>query len=993
MSLSSAPPPASANGVDEPPPHLGSGFPLVDLIGWVLIFVLLALPGIALAYRGASPLGFAAGFAIALLTLEGFLLWPVIAIGAFAAYLVLAGSSPPDALLIACADTLEAVAAAAVLRRFGLAGEVGSVRQALVLIGAALFAPMLSATVLGLGFALFHSGNLDHHGEVWVIRWMADASGILLSAPWLLAWAGENAASDLARRPYEFAAILLGTLALVGFCYWYDDALSWLGLATLPPAAFLLPPVVWAVVRLRPRDCLTVLVLASSLAIVGTVLLSPGNMLVPLLRLQLLVSGIAIGCLLFIGATMERIKAQQSLKAKEEGFRIVFDQAAVGMALTAADGRLISVNRSLCETFGYAPHELIGRRLADMGDPTFLDSPWGELALVAEREERSVAEKRYRRKDGTPLWVRISSSRLEGAGDACCLSMVEDISVSHRAEAALRQSEERLRYVTEAAEVGYWDWDLSTNRLEWSERCKILFGISAEESLTYERFLSTINPDDRERTETAVQKALRGDGDYDVELRVVWPCGTDRWIHSKGRVAFDAEGKALRMAGVAMDITSRKAMEDAVRRLSQHDALTGLPNRVLIHEYASHLLAQARRDRERVAFLFVDLDRFKPINDSYGHDVGDTVLKEVARRLAGCVRGEDFVGRLGGDEFLVVLTHIHRGDNAAKVALHALVRLDMPMHVESLSLQVTPSIGISVFPDDGATVDELIKNADTAMYHAKECGRNNFQFFRPELNIKAERALNIEGRLREALDRGEFQLYFQPVVDLANGRPWAAEALLRWPGMDAEPGTFIAVAEAAGLMQPLGRWVLREACRQQRRWLDKGLPLLPVAVNISAAQLRDKAFAQQVADAVQEAGLSAPGLRLELTESTVMGQAESAAATLPALHDMGVKVAVDNFGVGLSSMDRLSHLPLDILKLDKTFVRAIGRDPKSVAVIEAILALARSLALEVVAEGVETEDELAFLRQHRCALGQGYLFSRPLPARQFENWYREALAA
>ncbi|HEX5394168.1 MAG TPA: EAL domain-containing protein, partial [Rhodocyclaceae bacterium] len=604
-----------------------------------------------------------------------------------------------------------------------------------------------------------------------------------------------------------------------------------------------------------------------------------------------------------------------------------------------------------------------------------------------------VVEKRCRRKDGSQVWVRITSSLLHDAGLAHCISIVEDISKRQQAEAALLQSEERLRYVTDAAGVGSWDWDIATDRLEWSDRCKAIFGVAQDEPLSYQRFMDTIGPEEQGRVAAAVQRALEGEGDYELEFPVIWPCGTGHWVHAKGRVAFDAIGKPLRMAGIVIDITARKSMEDAVRRLSLHDVLTGLPNRSLIYEYGDHMLSQAQRGDGRVAFIFVDLDHFKPINDNYGHDAGDAVLKEVARRLSDCVRGEDFVGRLGGDEFLAVLSHINNADNAARVALQVLKKLDQPISFGELSLQVSPSIGLAVSPEDGNTVDELIKNADTAMYHAKVIGRNNYQFFRPEMNERAEQARVLAHELRLALERGEFQLHFQPVVQLADGLPRAAEALLRWPGAEVGPELFIPAAESAGLMPALGNWVLREVCRQQRHWLNRGLPLLPVAVNISSLQLNDEHLPEHIRGATNASGLPWGGLSVELTEQSVTGHGAAANRVLADLHRMGVKVAVNDFGAGTSSINELGHMQLDSLKLDRSFVRAIGHDPAAVPVIDAILALARSLNLDVVAEGIESEEVLQFLRERNCPLGQGFFFTQPLPGREFEDWYRESLAA
>ncbi|ANQ85712.1 hypothetical protein dqs_2682 [Azoarcus olearius] len=433
------------------------------------------------------------------------------------------------------------------------------------------------------------------------------------------------------------------------------------------------------------------------------------------------------------------------------------------------------------------------------------------------------------------------------------------------------------------------------------------------------------------------------------------------------------------------DITERKAAE----RIAQHDPLTGLPNRALLYEFAEHLLAAATRERAGAAVLFVDLDRFKPINDTYGHQIGDAVLKQVATRLGECIRGGDLIARLGGDEFLAVLAKIGRAEDAASVARHALDHLRQPYRVDGLELTVTPSIGISLFPQDGEEIEELIRNADAAMYHAKENGQNDFQFFRAEFNDRMREALRIESRLRQGLADREFVLFYQPVVDTETVEVVGAEALLRWPAMNSEPGQFIPVAEKAGMIRPLGNWVLQEACRQQREWADKGGPSVPIAVNVSPLQFRQKNFVASVGDALQRNGLSPASLRVEVTEGTLMADAEAARHILSGLQAIGVKVALDDFGTGYSSLGYLSRLPIDILKLDQTFVQGIGRHDASTAVVEGIIALGRSLGLEVIAEGVESAEVAAFLREHHCDRSQGFHFSPPMPPEQFERWWAD----
>ncbi|WP_211364173.1 putative bifunctional diguanylate cyclase/phosphodiesterase [Propionivibrio limicola] len=423
-----------------------------------------------------------------------------------------------------------------------------------------------------------------------------------------------------------------------------------------------------------------------------------------------------------------------------------------------------------------------------------------------------------------------------------------------------------------------------------------------------------------------------------------------------------------------------------MEHFAQHDFLTGLPNRMLLTERLSQAIGLANRHRKQVALLFLDLDFFKNINDSLGHAVGDQLLQSVANRLSANVRATDTVCRQGGDEFVILLAEIERPEDAALIAEKLLAAFVAPHLVGGQEIHVTLSIGISVFPDDGNTVDTVMQNADTAMYHAKSDGRNNYQFFRSDMNTRAVRRLLVESSLRRALKQEEFLVHYQPQFELVSGRITGVEALIRWQDPDLgliPPGPFIPVAEECGLIVPIGRWVLREACRQTQAWLDSGLPAVPVAVNISAVEFRHKEFLAGVSDILRETGLAPGYLELELTESILMHDVESSIAELDALKAMGVKLAVDDFGTGYSSLSYLKKFPIDILKIDQSFVRDIAIDADDATIVSAVIGMGRNLNLRVIAEGVETQDQFAFLRTRQCPEGQGYLFSQPLLADDF----------
>jgi len=435
----------------------------------------------------------------------------------------------------------------------------------------------------------------------------------------------------------------------------------------------------------------------------------------------------------------------------------------------------------------------------------------------------------------------------------------------------------------------------------------------------------------------------------------------------------------------------RRQAEQRIRYMAHYDALTTLPNRVLLQDRVRQATARAHRDRSQAALLFIDLDDFKRINDSLGHQVGDCLLQVAAARLLRCIREGDSVARLGGDEFVLCLPCLNDPNDAALVAQKALDTLDRPFLVEHHELHVTASIGISIYPEDGTDSDTLMRAADTAMYHAKERGRNNFQFFTAELNRVAQQRLLMANRLRHALASEEFALYYQPQVDMESGAIRSAEALLRWqrPGQRAVScGAFISIAEETGLIAPIGEWALREACRQLRQWHDAGHRDLRIAVNLSPRQFYQPAIEETVCDILQEAGLPPQALELEITESILLQRSEDNIATLRHLSEMGIQLSLDDFGTGYSSLAYLQRFPVHALKIDRTFINGIGRNPSDTALVAAIIAMAQGLQLQVLAEGVETAEQIDFLLAHGCVLAQGYYYSQAVTADAFADLLR-----
>ncbi len=472
--------------------------------------------------------------------------------------------------------------------------------------------------------------------------------------------------------------------------------------------------------------------------------------------------------------------------------------------------------------------------------------------------------------------------------------------------------------------------------------------------------------------------------------------GTETPVEAAVSPMHDREGHAIGTVIVLRDVSAARVMARQMTHSAEHDDLTGLPNRLLLNDRISHAVTLAPRHGKRIAILFLDLDGFKHINDSLGHAIGDRLLKSIADRLVGCVRASDTVSRQGGDEFVVLLSETDQWEDVAVVAQRMLAAVAQPLTIDGNEIFVTTSIGVSLYPGDGRDAETLIKNADTAMYQAKEDGRRTYQFFEPAMNVRAVERQSIEGSLRRALDREEFAVHYQPKIDLRTGAIIGAEALIRWHhpsrGM-VPPDVFIPIAEECGLIESIGNWVLRSACQQARTWLDAGLPLRTIAVNVSATELWQKGFMGGLTSILDETSIDPTFLELELTEGVLMKNADAAAVVLRDLRETGVQIAIDDFGTGYSSLSYLRAFPIDALKIDQSFVRQIGEVGDDAGIVIAVISMARSLKLRVVAEGVETFEQMTFLQGQDCDEAQGFYFSRPLPADRFERLVRTGLGA
>jgi diguanylate cyclase (GGDEF)-like protein/PAS domain S-box-containing protein len=600
------------------------------------------------------------------------------------------------------------------------------------------------------------------------------------------------------------------------------------------------------------------------------------------------------------------------------------------------------------------------------------------LRLNKEYDQRSRAE----------IEIRLLNAELEGR-------------VAERTR-SLELLSERLSLATAVAKVGVWEWDLATNSVTWDATMFEIYGFAPVVPMPYGKWSAAVHPEDMPGVEAVLRKTREEKGQGSTEFRILLGNGSTRNISVIQRAVLDEFMNVTRVIGVNMDITERKQAEQSLRssearmtHSAEHDFLTGLPNRMLLNDRVNRAIALAPRHRKKVAVLFLDLDGFKHINDSLGHSTGDKLLQSIAARLGSCVRSTDTVSRQGGDEFVVLLSEVEHEEDPAITARRMLRAVADPHSIDGHDLHVTTSIGVSVYPDDGRDAETLIKNADTAMYQAKENGRQNYRFFKPAMNVRAVERQSIEESLRRALERQEFTLHYQPKVNLKSGQITGAEALIRWAHPTRGllyPAQFIPVAEDCGLILPIGNWVLREACRQARTWEDAGLPLTTMAVNISAIEFRNENFLKGVFAALTDTKLEPRSLELELTEGVLMKHVDSTESVLKALRATGVQLAVDDFGTGYSSLSYLRRFSVDALKIDQSFVRQITTASRETAIVTAVISMGRSLNLRVVAEGVETQEELTFLQAHLCDEAQGYYFSRPVPPHQFATLLETGIA-
>lgn len=697
---------------------------------------------------------------------------------------------------------------------------------------------------------------------------------------------------------------------------------------------------------------------------------------------------------------VERTVLRKTLRDSEKHHRSINDALPVGIFVSDAAGNCTYTNAAYHKISGttFEPAQAVHwSTMVHPEDRQHVLAPWQD---AVRNIDTFMMEFRLLREDGNAIGVRVTCSPMRTEEKLSgYLQTVEDITASKSMEAAMQSAQQALLDEKERTQItlnsiseAVLTTDLQGNVTYLNVVAEAMTGWPRKDAVgrPLAEVFKVIDSETHETALNPAQRAIEEDRSIGLTMDsvLIRRDGSESTIEDSSTPIHNRNGQVTGAVIVFHDVSQSRAMAQKMSHLAQHDFLTGLPNRLLLMERLSQAIGLAQRHHKQVALLFLDLDYFKHINDSLGHAVGDQLLQSVAHRLRAGVRSTDTVCRQGGDEFVILLTDIEQLEDVAHIAEKLLATLAAPQHIGGHELHVTLSIGISIYPDDGNDVDTVIQNADTAMYHAKANGRNNYQFFRADMNARAVRRQFVESSLRRALRQGEFLLHYQPKINLASGAITGTEALIRWrdPNLGLiYPEQFVLIAEECGLIVPIGQWVLREACTQVQSWLEAGLDAVPVAVNISAVEFRHENFLTGVARILKETGLAPNYLELELTETILMHNAEASAAVLKALKAMGVRLAIDDFGTGYSSLSYLKQFPIDTLKIDQSFLRDIATGTDDATILSAVIEMGRNLKQRVIAEGVETHEQLAFLRTQQCDEGQGFQFSQPLSAEDFAS--------
>jgi diguanylate cyclase (GGDEF)-like protein/PAS domain S-box-containing protein len=855
------------------------------------------------------------------------------------------------------------------------------------------------AAVIG-AFSLLLAGYItpsNYFLTAWY-WWMGDVLGVVLVTPLILVWKRAKLTQLFTARQGLEAFLLVGITFMVGqivFLDWFNDSF------TIKPKEFVLFLfITWIAIRLRSMRATTLtLNMIAIQALLGTYIKvgyfanDINDSFYNYWFFIFILSGVGLTLTLYVNELKQK---ELTLRKSETHLRL--SQSSGGIGTWEAD--LITHK----QTWSEGCTDLIG--FPPMNEPTWDDF----LAIVHLKDRQRVinatqahieqgtkydVEYRIINAKGDIRWMR-STGQVEqniNGKPTIMRGIVQDITERKQVEKKLREQQRLLTDSQAIAHVGSWMMDINTNRLIWSDETFRLYGLSpTEQSPTWTQFLELLHPDDRQQMHDWCTACLSGQKMPALECRTYPINGISRWLLGCGSLETKVDGEPWRMIGTVQDITERKLSENKIERLAFYDPLTGLPNRRLLMDRLKQALAASTHSKKRGVLLFIDLDNFKTLNDTLGHNIGDLLLQQVAQRLTDCVRENDTVARLSGDEFVVILEDLSRHllkavTQADIIGEKILLALNQPYQLAAHSYYNSSSMGATLFSDHEQPIEELLKQADIAMYQAKAAGRNTLRFFDVEMQARINARVALEADLRLALAENQFKLYYQ-LQNTHDKHVIGAEVLIRWQHPQrglVSPNDFIPLAEETGLILPIGQWVLETACAQIKLWESSvHTQHLQLAVNVSAMQFRQTDFVDRVHQALRHSAISPDRLKLELTESLILDNINDTIQKMNALRKIGTRFSMDDFGTGYSSLAYLTQLPLDQLKIDQSFIHNIGIKPADAVIVQTIVGMARNLGIEVIAEGVETEAQRAFLELHGCALCQGYLFSQPVPIEQFE---------
>ena len=660
------------------------------------------------------------------------------------------------------------------------------------------------------------------------------------------------------------------------------------------------------------------------------------------------------------------------------------------------------------EMLGYRDDEIenVPEARYERVHPDDIDQVWQDIYdNINRKTELYENEHRMQHKDGRWIWI-LDRGKTEYDASGKPIRMIgthTDITEKKEIETRLRESEKNLLLAQEIAHLGNWAWNFETDILEWSDETFRIFGEEPQSFVpTYDKFLEYIPKEDRQNVIEAVAETLKDDTKvYDIIHQITHQDGTRKFVHEQGTLRYDVNKRPVKMMGTILDVTKHTLIEQrleeqkrALHHQANHDALTGLPNRILFNDRLFHAIERARRSLNKLAVFFIDLDQFKQINDSLGHDIGDEVLRRVSIIFKNSLRKQDTLARMGGDEFMVILEDVKDTEDVSLVAQKMLDNLHEPLIIKGNPFFISCSIGISLYPNDGGVMKTLIQNADAAMYKSKEMGRNIYQYYTVEMTERAYERVLMEANLRNAIKNEEFMVFYQPQFNALNGRIVGLEALVRWnhPELGViSPARFLPLAQETDMILEIDQWVMKKAIKQMSRWHHKGYFPGRITLNVSMKTLYKSDVVANLEKVIERHGCIAGNIELEITEDHMMKDPEKSIAVLQRINEMGVRLAIDDFGTGYSSLAYLKRLPLDKLKIDQAFIRDLPYDDDDVAITRSIIALANSLKLDVIAEGVEKEEQKEFLVNNGCHIIQGYLYARPMPAEKLEELFNGPL--